>query len=375
MPTFPKLMRLVFGRWGSQLLRATAGRRFSGRTRRNALVIFEPNAISFSQVYPFIYYRDTFRHVYDVEFRFISSHEAIDKIPSIYNEASHVFLQTWLTDPVENTVRLSDRIREIPFARKYVYLDSFANNDARLFKYVSDFDLYYRKSLFVDSRELFRIHPGGTNLSAYYGRLFSLDQQSIDWGLPDTTYQKMRLSPNFLTDPDLIDGFIKGHGPRVGDRTIDLHARLGGTDADGWYGAMRRSALEKTLSLTGISLRVGTGVPQRLFRKELAQAKLCFSPFGFGEICWRDIEAIACGAVLIKPDMSHLRTEPNLYECGESYIPVRWDFADLQDKVSDLLRDETTRERIAATAWQRARSYLLDNGPVSAYASVFNKDL
>ena len=40
------------------------------------------------------------------------------------------------------------------------------------------------------------------------------------------------------------------------------------------------------------------------------ESKLCFSPFGYGEVCWRDFEAMSTGAVLVKPDMSHLQARP-----------------------------------------------------------------
>ena len=72
-------------------------------------------------------------------------------------------------------------------------------------------------------------------------------------------------------------------------------------------------------------------LPRRRFLAELRAAKLCFSPFGYGEICWRDIEAIACGAVLVKPDMAHLITRPDLYEDGVTYVACRWDYADLAE--------------------------------------------
>jgi hypothetical protein len=39
----------------------------------------------------------------------------------------------------------------------------------------------------------------------------------------------------------------------------------------------------------------------------LTNSKLCFSPFGYGELCWRDIEGLSDGGCLIKPDMGHLQ--------------------------------------------------------------------
>ena len=35
------------------------------------------------------------------------------------------------------------------------------------------------------------------------------------------------------------------------------------------------------------------------------------------------------GCAVLMPDMSHLRTYPSLYPPFETYIPLRWDLADL----------------------------------------------
>ena len=52
--------------------------------------------------------------------------------------------------------------------------------------------------------------------------------------------------------------------------------------------------------------------------RELAQCGICFSPFGYGEVCWRDDEAVYSGALLINPGMSHMVTEPDVFVPGET---------------------------------------------------------
>ncbi len=58
------------------------------------------------------------------------------------------------------------------------------------------------------------------------------------------------------------------------------------------------------------------------------------SPFGWGEICYRDYEAIMCGNILVKPDMSHLITWPNIYADG-CYLKLNWDYDNLEE-ISDI---------------------------------------
>ena len=99
-------------------------------------------------------------------------------------------------------------------------------------------------------------------------------------------------------------------------------------------------------------------VSRKEYMRELFNAKLCFSPFGYGEMCWRDIEAILAGAVLIKPRMDHLETLPELYDPGVTYLPSRWDFTDLADIVENAGKDLEALEVIAMEATNRVTNFL-----------------
>ena len=73
----------------------------------------------------------------------------------------------------------------------------------------------------------------------------------------------------------------------------------------------------------------------------------------------------------MKPDMSHLLTEPNLYRDGETYVSIKWDLSDLEEKISVLLKDGARRKRISEAAWKDCKTYLESEGPVSAYRDIF----
>jgi len=93
----------------------------------------------------------------------------------------------------------------------------------------------------------------------------------------------------------------------------------------------RRKVLER---LAG---KVQTGrVDIGSYFKELENSKAGISPFGWGEICYRDFEIIISGAALIKPDCGHMETWPDLYVKNGTYIPFRWDFSDLDDILGSL---------------------------------------
>lgn len=350
------------------------GRRFSGDTRRRLLILFEPNRISYASVFPFLDYAADFRAQYDVEIRCMPVEQALQQgIHHGLATATHIIAQTWLTDPRNRHEQLERLFAHLPTDVTKAYLDSFANNDVRWAGVFESTKFYYKKSLFSDLSQFTRPTYGHTNLADYYGRLYGLENEMMDLGVPTSVLPKLRLAPNFLTDPDLSAALLAEPEEAPTEKEIDLHARLGGTNAEGWYGEMRRQAEREVDRLSGLRVAKGTGVSHRMFAQELQHSKACFSPFGYGELCWRDIEAIAAGAVLIKPDMSHLRTEPDLYRDGETYIACRWDFSDLSDKVSEVLADKEKRIFLTANAKRVARTYLQTAGPVSTYSDLFKE--
>ncbi len=69
------------------------------------------------------------------------------------------------------------------------------------------------------------------------------------------------------------------------------------------------------------------------------------SPFGWGEICYRDFEAALGGNLLLKPSMDHIETWPNIYR-EDCYFKLDWDFSNL-DQISEIFSNEKiTFERI-----------------------------
>ena len=80
-----------------------------------------------------------------------------------------------------------------------------------------------------------------------------------------------------------------------------------------------------------------TGKPlsKRKYIREIRNTKLMVSPFGYGEICYRDFEAIINGAILIKPDMSHVDTFPNIYT-KSNYFPLDWDLSNLKSQLIEI---------------------------------------
>jgi hypothetical protein len=192
----------------------------------------------------------------------------------------------------------------------------------------------------------------------------------VDWNVPPLNISKLKLSPNFLTARRFVDAFNHDDMPKRTHRTLDVHARIG-QKGTAWYEAMRSDAIQRIRNITNLTVSPVDKVSRNAYMTELSNCKLCFSPFGYGELCWRDIEAFQAGAVLVKPDMSHLNTLPDLYEPDVTYLPCAWDFSDLEEVVHNALADEDKCLRIANTAFNRSSSYIADGNFVDDMSFLF----
>lgn len=95
------------------------------------------------------------------------------------------------------------------------------------------------------------------------------------------------------------------------------------------------------------SFFLGGKIPFKQYANEMRSSKIGLSPFGWGEICFRDFEVMISGSILMKPDISHLDTFPNYFDEYKTYIPTSWDHEDLIDK---LIRVRNNYEDYIAVA-------------------------
>ena len=86
------------------------------------------------------------------------------------------------------------------------------------------------------------------------------------------------------------------------------------------------------------------------------------SPFGWGEICYRDFEAFIAGAALIKPNMDHVDTWPNLYKKHETYIPISWKIEDWDNLFTEILADKQNLIEIAKKGQNKYKYFWTKKG-------------
>jgi hypothetical protein len=108
---------------------------------------------------------------------------------------------------------------------------------------------------------------------------------------------------------------------------------------DSYYNSPRQKLFDeiKKLKCTTITTEKNGKLDRESYFKSLMDSKICISPYGYGEIAIRDIEAISAGCIIIKPDMSFVDTIPNVYESDKTYISCKPDYSDLYEKVNYVL--------------------------------------
>jgi hypothetical protein len=101
----------------------------------------------------------------------------------------------------------------------------------------------------------------------------------------------------------------------------------------------------------------GSRVSLKEFNRQLRASRIALSPWGWGEITDRDFRVINNRTLLIKPDMSHVQTSPNVYIPHETYVPVKWDLSDLEEQCDYYLSRPKEIKRITDNASFAYRSF------------------
>ena len=134
---------------------------------------------------------------------------------------------------------------------------------------------------------------------------------------------------------------------------MQLHVRMGTTYARASISYQRQMILSRLGPLAA-----GGKIGRRSYLNELSLSQSVLSPFGLGEITLKDFEVFLSGACLIKPDMNHLETWPDLFRPDETIACFDWDFADFDSVLTSLYDDSEARIAIANAGQENYQRYL-----------------
>lgn len=275
----------------------------------------------------------------------------IDRLPSDPQPIA-VWVQSLWNTPADEMKRLIETVRRRWPHSPVIYLDWFAPTDLRNTYLLEICDAYIKKHV-LHHRERYIEGFHDTNLVEYESQWNEAFLKPRHEGISTALLEKkLIVGWNFATDYRMIRQLRRSKKITQRNRPIDLHCRIAAPSSRStWYGHMRGRCFDAAKKIKAGNILVeAKRLTWSKYMQELRNSKLCFSPFGYGEVCWRDFEAIASGAVLVKPDMSHIETWPNIYIPHVTYVPVRWDLSDLESVCERYLMDESTRSEMTENA-------------------------
>jgi hypothetical protein len=213
----------------------------------------------------------------------------------------------------------------------------------------------------VDGRWFLRSLPGyGQAQEKPRSHVDLFDKSVLAWEFLD--YEKlsafMELPDAPWDERDLAVSFagtvVYGSGENQSSRLVMAHRQTCADLVEAWPG--------------GASMCVrGRGLSHRDYMDVLMRTRVVVSPFGWGEPCYRDYEAILAGCVVVKPRCDWVRCSSGIYQ---SHM-VHWcraDWSDLQEAVAKAM-DTPEIVRKSARRWLRS---LLSDGP-DRYAAIISK--
>ena len=276
-------------------------------------------------------------------------------VRAFHEDLDIVFFQDRSSSHRDIVLRKLDLLQQTSPKTKTVFVDLSESSFLRHLRLLPRFDLYLHKALFRD-RRLYQGHLKHRRIF----RDYMVDRYGLAFGgvhkHPPALEElhKVMLDTNIglhemLITPFEEQGFRHIHRE---DRLIDVCCRVSTEDRQDRKAVQRRAAIEAMKNL-GRRFRVvatEARLPKDEFIEEMRNSKITVSPFGTGEITWRDFEAVISGSLLVKPSMSHLETSPDIYIDGETYVAVEWDWRDLEEKCTYYLEYEDEREVIIQRA-------------------------
>ncbi len=320
-------------------------------------VLYYPDDITRCSLAPLILSRHAraFRYTRSLE-------EAIDR-PRTRKLLLFRFAGVAGTDPRGSLKQLRDRYERI------VYFDDLAAVDSLRASGLEIADLYYKKQLARDRESYLQPLPGSRRFRAYYQREYHIGEElgtrpparpedlkkiRLAWNFGIGIYPraKRRLHAARFLDrrisPRAMRPLLRAPRRPSGGRQAFVSARFARGFESETLSCQRRLFQEAIGGDPGF--RTGR-VDRDTYNRELREARVTLSPFGHGEVCFRDFEAVASGSTLVKPAMEYVETWPDVYRPGETCEYVRWDGSDVVETCRALLEDEARARRLAENAF------------------------
>jgi hypothetical protein len=289
------------------------------------------------------------------------------------------FVMLSWAEPADQVEETFARIRSRGTPQKLCFLDYYASCSSPHFGVLPYVDLYLKRQAYRDRGDYLRDFVGGNRFVDHLARRMDYDLNGWHFGSKPDPAHLHRIQP--IWNLGVSSSFrnllrITGAVPVPWHcRPYALNRRIGlglpATRGLAWYHRYRAESVQAVEPLAATERCTGIGrVRRTAYLGELTLSKIGFSPFGWGEVCFRDYEIVCSGSLLLKPSMDHLATAPDIYVAGKTYAPVAWDLSDVVDVCRHYLAHPHEAREIIHNARVALETYFENNGFVSQVAGV-----
>jgi hypothetical protein len=321
-----------------------------------------------------IFYQQGGAAVQHVRGGFEKLQESLRRFP----ESAIILVPDW--KHYRNT-KLLESLRRIPSKENrppLILFDTFDQTSSPFLSATEYVDGYFKSQVYSNVADYSRAYQGAYMVSDWVHRHLGTELAEWSFGsqIPAGCESKLHCGWNMGVSRfyKYLLRLSRLYGHVWKKRSVFLNCRFTLPERDRvqkweWYHDYRRfCGLEATKLRDRFCLTGNQPLGRISYIRELWNSRVVFSPFGWGEVCFRDFEAVVCGAVLLKPDMSHLRTEPNIYENWVTYVPVNWDLSNLEERCQWILDHPAESELMIENARNRLLSYRIDLAAVISAA-------
>ena len=240
---------------------------------------------------------------------------------------------------------------------KIFFFDNSDSSSLLNYDVIDHVDLYFKSQILKNSEDYKKKIYGCRLYCEYYKKKYNVrdEENSYSSPLKSDQVKKLRLSWNSgFSDYSFygpitkklysifpLDFFLSGPIIKKKDtKTLDINLRMNLKYSRNTISFHRNKMIELFDKPTH-------KVNRLKYFKELHNSRIVLSPFGWGEINYRDFETFLYGALLVKPNMDHMTTWPDYYKKNKTYISVDWSFRSLKKEIEYILDNYTIFNEIS----------------------------
>jgi hypothetical protein len=174
----------------------------------------------------------------------------------------------------------------------------------------------------------------------FFGTDSDLD---LSYDIPEDVWNRIKFTHINL---GYWNDYRSGVRPMCSDKTMDLcaifqaehkYSEDHGVRNDLHYTAHRKGLWDRLEPLKSKYSMLTERMPYQEYMQNLWNSKISLSPFGMGEFCFRDLESMMVGTIVLKPSHEKVDTLPNMMIDNETFIPCEYDWSDLEEKIDYVL--------------------------------------